>query len=277
MSADAGSRSRTGDEVGDHIDIDELADDAEGLLTPERTAEVAAHLAGCAECRATAAALSDVTDLLAATPAGSMPDDVFARLQATLAGEQELRERSERRAGDHSGPVAPLIGTGRPPYVDASGHPSTKGGGRFPKPHIAEHFTETQHRRRGLRAKFAAAAAGTALLATTAGFGGYLLSATAGANEPPTDQPIVAANVQSLASSAAVAASGDLDAYRFSKTWWCARKVTDGTITGIRATVLDGQQGYLVFLNTDSGNHAAFITGCDTAAPTAGPTVRLDR
>ena len=279
MSTDAGRRPDADGRVDDHIDIDELADDAEGLLTPERTAEIAAHLDGCQLCRSSAAALAEVQDLLTTAPAVAMPDDVFARLQDTIAGEQHLRERANagRQAGDHLGPAAPIIGTGRPPYVDEGGHPSTRGGGRFPKPHIAEHFTETKHRRRGLRAKFAAGAAGAALLASTAGFGGYVLSASAGANEPPTDQPIVAPDAQSLASSAARAASGDLDAYRFSRAWQCARKATDGSITGIRSTVLGGQHGYLVFLKTDTGNHAVFVTGCDTGIPTAGPTVKVDR
>lgn len=279
MSTDAGRRPGADGRLDDHIDIDELADDAEGLLAPERTAEIAAHLAGCRQCRSDAAALAQVSDLLAGAPDAAMPADVFARLQDTIAGEQQLREAADahRRSGNRLGPAAPIIGTGRPPYVDEGGHPSTQGGGRFPKPHIAEHFTETTHRRRGVRARFAAGAAGAALLASTAGFGGYVLSATAGANEPPTEQPIVAANTQSLASSAARAASGDLDAYRFSRTWRCARKATDGSITGIRSTVLGGQHGYLVFLKTGSGRRAVFVTGCDTGIPSAGPTVQVDR
>lgn len=279
MSTDAGRRRDAEERLDDHIGIDELADDAEGLLAPQRTAEIAAHLEGCQLCRSNAAALIEVQGQLTSAPAVAMPDDVFARLQDTIAGEQQQREadNARRQADDHLGPTAPIIGTGRPPYVDEGGHPSIRGGGRFPKPHIAEHFTETTHRRRGLRAKFAAGAAGAALLASTAGFGSYVLSASAGANEPPTDQPIVAADPQSLASSAARAASGDLNAYRFSRAWQCARKATDGSITGIRSTVLGGQHGYLVFLRTDAGSHAVFVTGCDTGIPTAGPTVKVDR
>ena len=286
MSTDAGRPGVGGhagdhiaDHIDDHIEIDELADDAEGLLDPDRTAEIAAHLADCQQCSSNAAALTQVQDLLAGAPAVAMPDGVFARLQDTIAAEQQLREAesARHRTGDHTGPAAPIIGTGRPPYVDQHGHPSAQGGGRFPKPHIAEHFTETKLGRRGLRARFAAGAAGAALLASTAGFGSYVLSASAGANEPPADQPIVAANAQSLASSAARAASGDLDSYRFSKAWQCAREATNGSITGILTTVLGGQHGYLVFLRTNSGHEAVFVSGCDTGTPTAGPTVKVDR
>lgn len=278
MSTNAGRRPGADERLSDHIDIDELADDAEGLLTPERTSEIATHLAGCQLCQSNATALAEVHDLLAAAPSVAMPDEVFARLQDTIAGEQQLRSENVRRqAGDPLGPAAPIIGTGRPPYVDDGGHPSALGGGRFPKPHIAEHFTETKRRRRGLRAKFAAGAAGATLLASTAGFGGYVLSASAGANEPPTDQPIVAPDTQSLASSAARAASNGLDSYRFSRAWQCARRATNGHITGIRSTVLGGEHGYLVFLKTDAGSHAVFVTGCDTGIPTAGPTVKVER
>jgi hypothetical protein len=218
-----------------------------------------------------------VHDALGSAPTPSMPEEVFAGLQQTIAAEQRLRESAKARqsTGDRFGPSAPVVGTGRPPYVDPSGHPSIKGGGRFPKPNIAEHFTETTPPRRGLRAKFAGGAVAAALLASTAGFGGYVLSASTGTDEPPTDRPIVAANPRSLASSAASAAADDLDAYRFSKAWRCARKVTDGTITGIRSTVLDGRPGYLVFLTADSEHRAVFIHGCDTDNPTAGPTVVL--
>jgi anti-sigma factor RsiW len=255
-----------------HIDIDELSDHAEGLLPPDRAVEIVEHLSGCEECRSLAEELSQVTDLLAATPTPSMPDAVFAGLQETIAAEQRHRESARSR---RPGTGAPVVGTGRPPYVDDAGHPSLKGGGRFPKPHIAEHFTETKPSRRGLRAKFAGGAVAATLLASTAGFGGYVLSASTGADEPPTNRPIVATDPHSLASSAASAAANDLDAYRFSKAWRCARKVTDGRISGIRSAVVEGQPGYLVFLESGASRHAVFVHGCDTDTPTAGPTVAL--
>lgn len=272
MSTDASQRPDRADE---HIDVEELADFTESLASPERAAAISEHLAGCAECRSSVDALAEVHRLLAEAPTESMPDDVFARLQVAVAAEQEHREASEQRLDDHLGPAAPTIGTGRPPYVDESGRPSVQGGGRFPKPNIAEHFTDTKHPRRGLRAKFATGAVAAALLASTAGFGGYVLSAASGTDEP-TDHPIIARNQQSLASAAASAAArGDLEAHRFTKAWLCARKVTDGSITGIRPTVLNDQRGYLVFVDSDSGSRAIFVHGCDTGRPTAGPAVKL--
>lgn len=277
MSTEANQRPGQAD---GHIDIDELADFTESLVPPERAAAISEHLAGCGRCRSDVEALADVHQLLADAPAESMPDEVFARLQDAVAAEQNQREasRSEHRLDDHLGPTAPTIGTGRPPYVDESGRPSVQGGGRFPKPNIAEHFTDTKHRRGGLRARFATGAVAAALLAATAGFGGYVLSATSGTDEPSADRPIVAGDQHALASSAAsAAAGGDLESHRFTKAWLCARKVTDGSITGIRPTVLNAQHGYLVFLDSGSSARAVFVYGCDTGTPTAGPTIKLPR
>lgn len=274
MSTGASQRSDRADE---HIDIEELADFTESLAPPERAAAISQHLAGCADCRSSVDALAKVHRLLAEAPTESMPDDVFARLQVAVAAEQEHRDASGRRLDDDLGHAAPRIGTGRPPYVDGSGRPSIQGGGRFPKPNIAEHFTDTKHTRRGLRAKFATGALAAALLASTAGFGGYVLSAASGTDEP-TDHPIIAQNQQSLASAAASAAAhDDLEAHRFTRAWLCARKVTDGSITGIRRTVLNDQSGYLVFLKSGSGTKAIFVHGCDAGHPTAGPAVKLHR
>ncbi|GAB3917390.1 hypothetical protein GCM10011575_31860 [Microlunatus endophyticus] len=280
MSTDAGQPPRADEHVeqngrGDHIGLEELADRSEDLLSPERTAEIDAHLAGCDQCRSDAAALAEVQGLLADAPATSMPDDVFARLQETIEDQQRGRasEQSRHATGNHPGPSRSI--GGHSPYVDDLGHPNIRGGGRFPKPNIAEHFTETKHSRRSLRTRFAGGAVAAALLASGAGFGGYVLSAASGANEPPNDQPIVATDTESLASSAASAAASDLDAYRFTKAWRCAREVTDGKITGIRSAVLKGEPGYLVFLESGPNKHAVFITGCDSGDPTAGPTVHF--
>lgn len=274
MSADASQRT---DHADEHVDIDELADFAESLVPPERAAAISQHLTDCAQCRSDVDALGEVHRLLADAPTESMPDEVFARLQDAVSAEQQRREadHSRHRLDDHPG-SPPTIGTGRPPYVDDSGRPSIQGGGRFPKPNIAEHFTDTKHRRGGVRARFATGAVAAALVASIAGFGGYVLSAASGTDEPSTEHPIVAENQHVLASSAAsAAAGGDLDPHRFTKAWLCARKVTDGSITGIRATVLDNQPGYLVFLGSGSTNRAVFVYGCDTGTPTAGPTIKL--
>src|SRR5690606_251245 len=90
--------------LGEHIDIDELADAAEGLVSGDRAAEIAQHLAGCPDCTANADALNEVHRLLADAPVEVMPDDVFARLQGTLAEEQ--RQRETAGPGYHDSPSA---------------------------------------------------------------------------------------------------------------------------------------------------------------------------
>jgi len=68
----------------DHIDFDELAELDEGLLTPERAADVQAHLAGCAECRSRVDAIASTKQALAALPTEPMPEAVQARLDRAL-------------------------------------------------------------------------------------------------------------------------------------------------------------------------------------------------
>jgi anti-sigma factor ChrR (cupin superfamily) len=77
--------------VSVHITADELAEAAAGMLDPARAAAIREHVAGCAACTEVATGLSQVPGLLAAEPAPTMPDDVFARLQAVVAAESERR------------------------------------------------------------------------------------------------------------------------------------------------------------------------------------------
>lgn len=295
----------TGPTAG-HLDVDELADAAEGLVEPERQRQVDAHLATCAQCRTTADALTEVQQMLAEEPVVPMPDSVFTRLQQSLQAEQRSREgERSRSAQSPSGPGRPAApdpyGTG-PSYQDgkfrpgkyrthhptsepqelgaddAEGErtaaPAASPSIRPAKPRLASTFNHRVGRRSGVRAKFAAGAAGAALLASAVGFGGYLTSSSVGAAEPPTDRPLLV-DQNSLQSSAAAVAQGDLDPYRFTQAWNCARKVTDGDISGIKATVLDSRSGYLVFLDSDT--RAVFVSGCDTDSPTAGPRVDIHR
>ncbi|MGW4898167.1 hypothetical protein ACWEQL_38885, partial [Kitasatospora sp. NPDC004240] len=76
--------------AGSHPDVDELADLAEGLVEDAATADaLQRHLAGCADCRGTTDALGEVRALLGAAETPPMPQDVAARLDATLAAEAE--------------------------------------------------------------------------------------------------------------------------------------------------------------------------------------------
>ncbi|RAG84927.1 hypothetical protein DN069_14530 [Streptacidiphilus pinicola] len=72
-----------------HPDVELLAEHAEELLTPEQSAELTEHLATCADCQETYAALAELTTLLGDEPEpGPMPEDVVARIDAALAAER---------------------------------------------------------------------------------------------------------------------------------------------------------------------------------------------
>lgn len=75
-------------DAGRHPSLETLADLDEGLLEPLEAASVTAHLAGCADCRASHAELQTVpTRLAALEDVGPVPTDVGARLDATWADE----------------------------------------------------------------------------------------------------------------------------------------------------------------------------------------------
>lgn len=92
----------------DHLSLTELAELDEGLLPPERTSAVRAHLHDCEQCRARAEAISTARSALADLPATTMPRDVEVRLSAAIAAERSTPEpvlaavpppRSEEPAG----------------------------------------------------------------------------------------------------------------------------------------------------------------------------------
>ncbi|WP_406284510.1 anti-sigma factor family protein [Embleya sp. NBC_00896] len=71
--------------MSEHIDVEVLSDLVEGLLAPEREAELAAHLAECDECRDTRDSLAEIRELLGDLPVEPMPADVAARIDGALA------------------------------------------------------------------------------------------------------------------------------------------------------------------------------------------------
>jgi len=94
----------------DHISLDELAELDEGILPPERTSAIRAHLHGCAECQARAAAISDTRDKLANLPPLTMPADIASRLDAAIAAERGASAPSVGAGEvDTDGPDADLV------------------------------------------------------------------------------------------------------------------------------------------------------------------------
>src|SRR4029450_10704519 len=126
------------------------------------------------------------------------------------------------------------------------------------------------------KSRWALPALAAAAVAAVGGFGAYLISASAGLNEPP-----VVAAVQSsdlgLEARALEQAAGGLSPHRFSHAWGSARKVTDGRITGLAASRVDGTPALLVYTKSDGSTLVTVVTGCasDTLSPAHPPTLPL--
>lgn len=88
-----------------HPDVDELADLAEGLLEPNRSADIETHVHGCTDCAGLLAAVRAVPTLLADIPSPAMPPEAAERLEALLRA--EATRRSEE-AEAHAVPPTPL-------------------------------------------------------------------------------------------------------------------------------------------------------------------------
>lgn len=74
-----------------HLDAETLSDHAEGLLDDNRDWLVRTHLAQCTRCTGTLEQLAEVRNMLSALPPPPVPDEVAARLDATLARAQQER------------------------------------------------------------------------------------------------------------------------------------------------------------------------------------------
>jgi anti-sigma factor RsiW len=221
-----------------HLSIDELADAAEGLLDPERATVAESHIAGCTECRAQSAALREVTAILRAEPVRPMPEAVAHRLNEVVAAE------SARRSGAWK-----------------------------PRPTLG---TFGQDLKKPSKSRWALPALAAAAAAAVVGLGAYLISASAGLNEPPV---VAAVNSNDLGSEARTLeqAAGGLSPHRFSQAWGCARKVTEGRITGLAASTVDGTPALLVYTKSDGSTQVTVVTGCGSSMPSAGPSAVLPR
>ena len=247
-----------------HPALEVLADAAEGLLDPAAADEVEAHLAGCASCRADQAELAGVPALLAAAPTPPMPAAVAERLAAVLAQEQAQRA---------VGGALPLVGSST--AAPARRRPRLPYGTRSrPHPDLGRFGADLRKVSAGRRWALPALAA--AVAASVVGFGGYVLSATLGLNEPPTVS-VSTSPGQLGPQSRQLLSSRDLDPHRFSQAWWCARRATDQPIVGLAATSSAGQPALLVYLRTPAGLGVTVVTGCGTPEPSAQPWVPVPR
>ena len=242
------------DPADGHLGLDDLADLAVGEAPedPAVAAGAAAHLASCAACQAELAQIRadfelsssslQALDLAAPEPSGhDMPVTVAARLDRALAEEFEARLDN----------VRPL---------------------RRPAP-LKAPATASYVRQTGFFKIMLAAAA----LAAAVGFGGYVVSASAGMNEPTAIAP-VQVHPDGLASQASqLAEDRDLDPHLFSAAWRCARQVIDDRISGITPVYTNGEATYLVYTRSDGVTYARLLSGCTEDAPLAGPPVRVTK
>ena len=114
-----------------------------------------------------------------------------------------------------------------------------------------------------------------AMAAGLVGFGGYVVSARVGLNEPPV---VAAVNSTDLGPDAtALERVTDLDPHRFSRAWQCARRVTAGRIVGLASSTVDGTPALLVYTRSGGQAQVTVVTGCNGAEPSAGPSAVLSR
>jgi anti-sigma factor RsiW len=242
-----------------HPSLPELAEAAEGLLEDARTAEVRAHLAGCAGCQQNAAELRAVSATLATAPAPRMPADVAARLDRVLAGEAERRSRSPARDEEFESELGSEFG-------------SELGSG-WHRPRVSLGAFSADRPRRSVR-RIVLPALAAAAAAAVVGFGGYVASATAGLNEPPV---VAAVSSSNLGAQAGALQRDGLGPHRFSRAWQCARQATDGRIVGLASSTVDGTPALLVYTRSGATTQVTVVTGCGTGRPSPGPSAPVSR
>lgn len=159
-----------------HPEVEALAFFAEGLLEPAEERNVARHVESCEECSRSLDELSNVSQVLAATPAPELPPDVADRLEQQIA--EAVRDRAIREPDLAGAPS-------EPEPADAHAAPGTE---TAPVASLSEH----RKRRFGLpRIMMAAAAAVFVIGGGVAVVNGVLLQDDdpSGAAAPLVDDP----------------------------------------------------------------------------------------
>jgi len=113
-----------------------LSDDREGLLEGPLRAELHAHLAACAQCRAVRAALADVMDALKQPPELAAPTGLADRVLAAVAQERAaapLRAARPRRRALHLQAIAAALAIAGTSILYASRGPALRQGARLAK------------------------------------------------------------------------------------------------------------------------------------------------
>lgn len=161
----------------EHPDVTEISDLTEGLLPPDRSAEVRRHLDDCVLCADVHASLEEIRGLLGTLPGPTrMPDEVAHRIDAALAVEALISS------------TAPEPTTLEP---DSAGHVSRETSTSPPRPAGHARTTTTgpgrKDRRRNGRRRIAVL--GTAFAVAALGIGSVLVSSLTGDESPGTSAP----------------------------------------------------------------------------------------
>ncbi|RZB18486.1 hypothetical protein StrepF001_15585 [Streptomyces sp. F001] len=167
-----------------HPDVTEISDLAEGLLPPNRTADVRRHLDECELCADVFASLEEIRGLLGTLPAPArMPADVAERIDAALAAGALLHAT----APDTPSATAPADGAHTISDADDGTHVSreTSAATARPSGHAGTSTTGPgrKNRRRGGRRRVAVL--GAVFSAAALGLGSVLVSSLTG-SEPGT-------------------------------------------------------------------------------------------
>jgi hypothetical protein len=119
-------------------------------------------------------------------------------------------------------------------------------------------------------------AVAAAAVAAVVGFGAYVISSSAGLNEPPILAAISSRDLGAQARELEQT-SGGLSPHRFSHAWERAREVVDQRIAGIASSTVDGVPALLVYTKSAGSTEVTVVTGCRVGTPSAGPSAVLPR
>ncbi|MEV0275091.1 hypothetical protein AB0I22_01720 [Streptomyces sp. NPDC050610] len=95
-------------DTDEHPEVAEISALSEGILPPDRTADVRQHLADCELCEDVRSSLDEIRNLLGTLPGPvRMPDDVAGRIDAALAAEALLDSTAPSEAPSVSRETTP--------------------------------------------------------------------------------------------------------------------------------------------------------------------------
>ncbi|MYW63989.1 hypothetical protein GTY65_07880 [Streptomyces sp. SID8379] len=96
-------------DTAEHPEVTEISDLAEGLLPPSRTSDIRRHLDDCVLCADVYSSLEEIRGMLGTLPdVPRMPEDIAARIDASLAAEALLDTASYEDREDRGRETVPV-------------------------------------------------------------------------------------------------------------------------------------------------------------------------